>query len=355
MNDTSLKFLLFVTKPYSFPVLEPIEKKIYELNFGTVKWFVSKKVGDYQSQSKVLNNSAEVLEYSPDAIIVPGNVVPHFWPGLKVQVFHGLDDEVKGFYKITGFFDLYCTPGPDMTNKFMQLSKKYGHFFVKETGWPKLDGLKTDKADSNRKRNKFIMKHNLDIKKKNLLYAPTFPPKYSSAWDLYNQFKFNEEIDFNIIVKFHPMMDRGLLEKYRNISRENYIVIDDNNILPIMQYSDLMITDISSVAYEYLYFNKPIITYKAIARLDKAINITNPSDLLSSIRKAIDGVDTLSEKRENYFNSIHPYRDNNSSERILKWIQNVINQKLFLKLSKKPLNIIRKCQIKSFISKIEKS
>ena len=355
MNGTSLKFLLFVTKPYSFSILEPIERKIYELSFGTVRWFVSKNLSSYKLQSKVLNNSKEVIKYCPDAVIVPGNVVPHFWPGLKVQIFHGLDDEVKGFYKITGFFDLYCTPGPDMTNKFMKLSKKYGHFFVKETGWPKLDNVKIKGDKFNKKKNDFILKHNLDIEKPIILYAPTFPPKYSSAWDLYNQIKDNKEIDYNIIVKFHPLMDKKILEKYRNINRENYVVIEDYNILPIMFYSDLMITDISSVAYEYLYFNKPLITYKAIARIDKAINITIDSDLLPSIRKSLEDVNGLSKNRENYLNNIHPYRDNNSSERILKGIQNIINQKLYLKLSNKPLNIIRKYQIKSFISKIENS
>ena len=49
----------------------------------------------------------------------------------------------KGHYDITGFFfDLYCTPGPLITEKFQVLQKKYKSFFlVKETGWPKLDDL----------------------------------------------------------------------------------------------------------------------------------------------------------------------------------------------------------------------
>jgi len=45
-----------------------------------------------------------VVAYNPDVVIVPGNVVPHFWPGLKVQIFHGLGEEKRGHYRITGFF-----------------------------------------------------------------------------------------------------------------------------------------------------------------------------------------------------------------------------------------------------------
>ena len=66
----------------------------------------------------MLKSSEQVKFFSPDAIIVPGNVVPDFWPGIKVQIFHGLCEEKIGHYDITGFFDLYCTPSFYITDKF---------------------------------------------------------------------------------------------------------------------------------------------------------------------------------------------------------------------------------------------
>ena len=109
MNKAHLKYLFFVTKPYSFSILEPIQDAIINSNCGVVKWFAASSAKKYSCPDDQLKSNKEVLEYDPDAVLVPGNVVPHFWPGLKVQIFHGLDEEVKGFYIITGFFDLYCT------------------------------------------------------------------------------------------------------------------------------------------------------------------------------------------------------------------------------------------------------
>ena len=39
MNQAHLKYLFFVTKPYSFSILEPIQDSITESNSETVKWF----------------------------------------------------------------------------------------------------------------------------------------------------------------------------------------------------------------------------------------------------------------------------------------------------------------------------
>ena len=128
MDDAKLKWLFFVTKPYSFSILEPIQKAITESDYGIVKWFSASSATNYSCPGDQLKSNEEVSDYNPVAVIVPGNIVPHFWPGLKVQIFHGLDEEVKGFYNITGFFDLYCTTGPVMTGKFSTLAKNKKHF-----------------------------------------------------------------------------------------------------------------------------------------------------------------------------------------------------------------------------------
>ncbi len=42
--------------------------------------------------------------------------MPGFIPGLKVQVFHGLNEDKRGIdYRERGLFDLYCTEGPIRT------------------------------------------------------------------------------------------------------------------------------------------------------------------------------------------------------------------------------------------------
>ena len=38
---------------------------------------------------KVIESVEEVLSYDPYATFVPGNMIPSFFPGFKVCVFHG--------------------------------------------------------------------------------------------------------------------------------------------------------------------------------------------------------------------------------------------------------------------------
>jgi len=353
MNHTRLKYLFFVTKPYSFSILKPIQDSITESNSGTVKWFVASSAVYFSSPGDQIKSNEAVRDYNPDVILVPGNIVPHYWPGLKVQVFHGLDEEVKGFYNITGFFDLYCTTGPVMTENFLKIAKQKKHFLVKETGWPKLDPVYNNKWNFNDRKSHLIDQYDLNPELPILLYAPTFPTKYTSAPDLHDSIKNLNNGKFNWIIKFHPLMDKLIQGQYKQLENKNLRVVDELNILPIMAGSDLLITDTSSVAYEFLSFDRPLITYKAIARKEKGINIQHPTDLSSAIERSLMNPDEFSTNRASCLREIHPYSDGLSSSRLLKGIETVLIDGLHNKLKQKPLNFLRKYQIRNLIARSE--
>src|SRR3546814_8206097 len=79
-----------------------------------------------------LLTAAEVRAWNPCAVITSSNAVPHFFPGVKVETFHGFDAGKPRHIYIRGFFDLYCTTGPRDTAAFGGLSRKLGHFTVAE-------------------------------------------------------------------------------------------------------------------------------------------------------------------------------------------------------------------------------
>ena len=118
-----MKILFFITKAYSLSILKPIESYCSSSPKLKCAWFKAGSAKELDFMGHILVNSDQVLDYNPDAIIVPGNVVPDFWPGLKVQIFHGLCEEKKGHYNITGFFDLYCTP-PLLSDNMVQVREK---------------------------------------------------------------------------------------------------------------------------------------------------------------------------------------------------------------------------------------
>lgn len=343
-----MKYLFFVTKPYSFPILKPIQNAINKLNAGSVYWYTASSARDHQPPGPQLFTSVEVIEYDPDTILVPGNIVPHFWPGLKVQIFHGIDDEPKGFYRITGFFDLYCTPGPDITTRFKQLARRKGHFLVEETGWPKLDPVDPMVNISDTDKRKLKKKYGLDPNQPVILYAPTFPPKYTSAPDLFQTIRGLKN-RFQWLIKFHPLMNRDVQQQYQKLRNTNFIICDDLNIINYMAVADLLITDTSSVAYEFLAFDRPIITYRAIARQDKGINIIAAEELIGAIDRAIAEPQEFSENRAKYRNKIHPYADGKSSQRVISSIEKIIESDSYKQLRPKPRNWIRKRQIRRLI------
>ena len=351
MSHAHLKFLFFVTKPYSFSILEPIQDLIAESNSGTVKWFTASSALNFTCPGNQLKSNEAVQDFNPDVVLVPGNVVPHFWSGLKVQVFHGLDEEVKGFYNITGFFDLYCTTGPVMTETFSEIAKQKKHFIVEETGWPKLDPVFKNKWIFNDQKNQLTKQYGLNPELPLLLYAPTFPAKYTSAPDLLDTIHNLNNSKYNWIIKFHPLMDKSIQEQFKQLENDHLRVVDELNILPIMAGSDLMITDTSSVAYEFLSFDRPLITYQALARKDKGINIQIPTELSSAIERSLKDPDELSTNRASCLREIHPYSDGCSSDRVQQAIARILNDGLLNELKQKPLNIIRKYQIRKMIDR----
>ena len=86
------RYLFFISQDYSFPVLRPLQKAILARG-NEVKWFM---YGDeitksyLQNEEYSLESIDEVINFNPHAVFVPGNVVPSFIPGLKIEVFHGL-------------------------------------------------------------------------------------------------------------------------------------------------------------------------------------------------------------------------------------------------------------------------
>jgi|TARA_Y100000294_G_scaffold52184_1_gene49171 CDP-glycerol glycerophosphotransferase (TagB/SpsB family) len=148
-------------------------------------------------------------------------------------------------------------------------------------------------------------------------------------------------------------MDESIKEKYKKLDSNNFRIVDELNILPIMAGSDIMITDTSSVAYEFLHFNRPLVTYRAVARRDKGINIQDPSELLPAIERSLNHPDEFSQNRESCLKDIHPYFDGNSSKRMLEMIKNILANRSQNQLKQKPSNIIRKYQIRKIISKIK--
>jgi len=321
-----MKFILFCENPYAFGILAPI-RAVLEEKKHTFLWYVTDKIcSDFPYQDDAHTNSITNLdEFSSDAILVPGNEVPYNLRGLKVQIFHGLAGEKKGHFKIRHYFDLYLTQGPYFTNAFKKLSEKYKDFDVIETGWSKLDDYSKSLHEFDAEKEALLKEHNA---KRIVLYAPTFSPSLTSAPQLKNELeKLAQNLDYLILIKFHDLMANDLVETYKSIADKyrNIQYIENHNILKCLLLSDLMISDTSSVVYEFLLLNKPVITFNTRSPKDAWENSNTYTHLSERVNRNFEQ-DPLADKRAEIIANYHPYQDGKSSERMVKAIEEYIQR-----------------------------
>lgn len=344
-----MKVILFCQNPYAFGILEPIMQVLKQKEFDYL-WFVKKPIKNkFPFKNETLTSNMEVVKtFKSDVIFVPGNEVPYYLRGLKVQVFHGLAGEKKGHFRIRHYFDLYLTQGPYFTQRFLKLKNKYKNFDVLETGWPKLDiyGNELHKYDEEKK----ALLNNYNAKKI-VLYAPTFSPSLTSAPYLIDEFKkLAKNKDHLILIKFHDLMAEELIVAYQQIAKENSRVIfeEERNIIKFLLMADIMVSDTSSVVYEFLLLNKPVITFKSSSKniqWDNSLEYKNlEAKIISNLQE-----DVFQKERQNIVAQYHPYNDGKSALRMVETVQDYIAKNGVPE--KRKLSFLRKLKIHKIFGK----
>ena len=145
-------------------------------------------------------------------------------------------------------------------------------------------------------------------------------------------------------------MDQGIQQEYQPLAGKPLQVVGDLNILPYMQAADILVTDTSSVAYEFLLLDRPIITCRAVARQDKGIDLTRPEELAGAIRRALGKPGESASQRQNYVARLHPYRDGESSRRVVEAIEQILQNNPHRRLRPKPLNLVRRAKIRHMVA-----
>ena len=333
---TSKRYLFYIAHNYSFEILRPLQKVLLAQG-DEVKWLaVGKEVtlSYFHSNEFVLASIDDARAYNPDASFAPGNEIPNFIPGLKVQVFHGLEWKKKGHFIIRDFFDLYCSHGPATTSRFNELAKQHQFFDVVETGWPKLDYLFTTPA--------MPIKEDLHAKnKKIILYAPTFSPALTSAPELFDEIKkLSEQNNYHWLIKFHPKMATQWLEQYKTLVKDNLQIIETSSINELLQTADIMVSDTSSVIGEFSLLNKATVSLNNKEPGDYLVNIQTAKQLEFAIELALNPSEKLKTAIKAYADDLHPYDDGQAAQRILSATEAILTNGKQAKKSK-PLNLFR--------------
>lgn len=314
-----MRIVLFCENKYAVDILYPIYLEAAKSSGNTALWYVhSPKIPQFPLSKEVhyTESMQEVYDFSPEAIFVPGNIVPYYLPGVKIQVFHGYAAEKKDHWVIRRYFDTYFTQGPFFTKKFTELSKKYKDFEVVETGWPKQDWIKAHWHDFDPERQRILDEHH---RKQIVLYAPTFSPSLTSLPFIKQALiDLAHQKDIVLLLKFHPLTKQEWIDEYKQLARqeEHIVWIDDFNVTKYQLMADVMISDTSSTVYEFLLLNRPVITYRTIAKDIYWTDITDVSELADAFERVQQDEESIKKRRwivENY----DPYLDGHVCKRML--------------------------------------
>lgn len=344
-----MRILLFCENKYAFDILQPIQEEADKEGGNSVLWYIHpKKIKEFPFSGKAqwTNSIQEAYDFSPEAIFCPGNIVPYYLPGVKIQVFHGYAGEKKGHWIIRHYFDTYFTQGPHFTAGFKRLASKHGDFEVLETGWPRQDWVKKHFHDFDKEKEEILKKHG---KEKLVLYAPTFSPSLTSLPVMKEALvELTRKRSTVIIIKLHPLTKEEWVNEYKELAKEHEHIIwsDDFSVAKYQLMADVMISDTSSTIYEFLLKDKPVITYKASAEKKYWKDIDDVNQLCDAYDEVQNNSKYISLRKwiiENY----DPYNDGCVAKRMLEGARDYINRHGVPK--KRSLNLWRKyTSIKTF-------
>lgn len=321
-----MKAVLFCQNPYAFGILNPIKKELLAQGDNYLWYVPSRLLDKFPYKTDAYTTSIkDVGNFLPDAHFVPGNEIPHYLKGVKTQIFHGLAGEKKGHFHIRHYFDLYLTPGPHFTKGFVTLKKRYRDFEVVETGWPKLDAYAKERHLYDDEKKQLLN----TVKAKSLiLYAPTFSPALTSAPLLLEEIqKLAQNPEYLVLIKFHDLMDVEWIKAYEQLAEKNKNIRLEktHNILKYLLMADLLISDTSSVIYEFLLLDKPVITFKNISDETYWDNQLEYKGLSNRVKTNLTE-DPFRDGRQYIFSQFHPYGDGLSAQRMVTAVKEYISR-----------------------------
>ena len=207
-------------------------------------------------------------------------------------------------------------------------------------GLPKSDYLyslnKMSKVDS--KSEKKILGKTIPKNEKLILFLPT--QREDRSFHIFN-FGFStkkisnfvEKNNCHFYISYHPTSEHENKNTY-NLKNFNLIDFDGNTIDHVLNASDLLVTDYSSIFADYLIFDKPIIFAKFdhLTYLnDRGIKInyedlpgpkvSDWDELLEETNKILYEKDLFVDIRNNWKNKIYKNLDGNNCKRIAEYFK----------------------------------
>ena len=245
----------------------------------------------------------------------------------KIFLQHGVtkDNVSSWLHKSDKNLKLITTVSDAERKSFLDPGYNYDENIIQTLGFPRFDNLKTNEKT---KRQILIAPswrtdlHNMTIK---YIMDSDYFKTINSLINNKTLISIAEKYDYKIIFKPHPMV-YGYVDLFET---NEYVTIDEKTTYQeLFKDSDLLITDYSSIAFDFSYMKKPIIYYQhdddynfkegyfKYKTMGFGEVITDENKLIAKIEEYLKNDCKMEEIYTKRVNSFYKYNDKNNCKRV---------------------------------------
>lgn len=214
-------------------------------------------------------------------------------------------------------------------------------FGVEEKQVVPLGYAKTDKLFDNKKMKKYktqmLKKYPFLKDKKVVLYAPTFRGEGIYDKDFLdidiNKIGKLLDKDYIFLYKLHPI----LTHQYENIlDVDNVFNVSEESLCKLFSISDMLVSDYSSIIYDYTILEKPIILYTPDLEKYKTSRglyidyedfapgriVYSEDELVDQVKREPENIEKVKKLKNDFFD----FKDGKSAYRIARFITEIIKE-----------------------------
>ena len=334
---------------------EHLYKYCVDIEDGVEKYFtLSRDSKDFKRLSSSLNNiiafnsikqrilylcSEKVISSHPDEFILNP-----FW-GKNSKLYSGLINSKKIFLqhgitkdnvslwlrKYDKNLDMLVTVSEREAQSFLDYEYNYDEKIIKVLGFPRFDNLSNDSD----KKQILIMptwRRDIDHLKDKQIINSLYFQKMNSLFNNKRLIKVAKEHGYDIIIKPHPK----IMDIIDLFDENDYVHVDKtSSYQELFNNSSLLITDYSSVAFDFAYIKKPVIYYQYAddyhfqetffdyETMGCGEVISDEDELIKQIEDYIINECKMKEMYNQRVESFYKFKDKNNCKRVYEEIKDL--------------------------------
>jgi len=302
-------------------------------DFNRLNSSLSNIVPFYSFKQRVLYLFADkIISSHPDEFILNP-----FW-GKNSKLYSGLINSEKVFLqhgitkdnislwlrKYDKNLAMLVTVSEREAQSFLDYEYNYDESVIKVVGFPRFDNL----VNNSDKKQILIMptwRRSVDHLKYEQIIKSEFFQKLNELFNNERLIKLAKDNDYTILIKLHPkIMDFADL-----FDANEYVYVDKtSNYQYLFNNSSLLITDYSSVAFDFAYIKKPVLYYQYsddyhfeetffdYEKMGFGEVIDNIDELIDVIEDYLSNNCEMKEKYKNRVDSFFKFKDKNNCKRV---------------------------------------